>query len=118
MDSGIGNRLRDLRNSRGFTHDDVAKKIGVDRTTSVKWETGGSKPTRYLKKLADLYDVSIDYIVNGHDNNNELPPDLFDFLRYEKYRIGDREVRPEERVKIFSALSGIISALELPQPKE
>lgn len=56
-------RLRTLRERSGLTPQQLADKIGVDRTTITKYETGGSKPTRSLQKLADFFNVSVDYIL-------------------------------------------------------
>jgi hypothetical protein len=54
-----------LRERRGLTPQQVADAIGVDRTTITKYETGGSKPTRSLQKLAGLYRVSVDYLLGN-----------------------------------------------------
>ena len=48
----IAKKLKELRESRGLSQEQLAKIIGVDRTTIVKYETGASRPTRYLKKIA------------------------------------------------------------------
>lgn len=58
-------RLRMLREQKGLAPQQVADAIGVDRTTITKYETGGSKPTRSLQKLADLYRVSVDYLLGN-----------------------------------------------------
>ena len=68
-------RLRELREKSGMTPQQVANAIGVDRTTITKYETGGSKPTRSLQKLAELYNVSTDYILgNDVPASSTLPP--------------------------------------------
>ena len=59
-------KIRALRESKGLSQDQLAKEIGVDRTTIVKYESGGSKPTRSLQKLADYFGVSTDYLL-GRD---------------------------------------------------
>lgn len=49
------------RNELNLTQDDVAKKIGVDRSTVAKWETGQSFPrAELLPKLASILNCTID----------------------------------------------------------
>lgn len=61
----IGNRLRALREAKQLTQSDVAKAIGVKRTTVTRWEGGTSNPKNALEKLANFYNVSMEYINNG-----------------------------------------------------
>lgn len=58
-------RLKELRERRGLSQEQLAKIIGVDRTTIVKYETGASRPTRYLKKIAHYFDVTTDYLLGN-----------------------------------------------------
>ncbi len=54
-----------LRESRGYTKKEVSDKTGIPYTTYVKYESGERKDvsTDTLLKLADLYNVSTDYIL-------------------------------------------------------
>lgn len=107
-------RLHYLRTRLGLTHQELASKMGVDRSTSIKWETGASKLTRYLQKLADFYGVSVDYILNGDPSDPQVHlVDLIDYVKYGMYKIGNKPVRPEDRVKLLSALIAVISALDI-----
>ena len=58
-----GRRLRELREARQLSQSDVAKLIGVGRTTYLKYESGENKPVRKLNELANFFNVSIDYIL-------------------------------------------------------
>ena len=56
-------RLKDLREDRDLTQKELAKLIGCSQTTYSRYETGQiSVPNDILTKLADFYDVSLDYI--------------------------------------------------------
>jgi transcriptional regulator with XRE-family HTH domain len=47
----------------------VAKAIGVDRTTYSKYETGDSEPDfENMKKLADFFNVTVDYLLGREDD--------------------------------------------------
>lgn len=65
MNLNIPIRLKELRESQGWSQQEVADKLGIERTTYVKYESGASKPTRKLQDIAALYNVSTDYILKG-----------------------------------------------------
>ena len=57
-------RLRDLREDRDLRQSDLAKATGIDQRTISNYETGKTAPDAYaLIKLADFFNVSIDYLV-------------------------------------------------------
>lgn len=58
-----GQRLKKLREDLGLSQEEVAKRIGVGRTTYVKYETGDSKPIRKINELSKLFGVDADYIL-------------------------------------------------------
>ena len=71
----IGERLKQLRTERGYSQEDVAKLIGVGRTTYLKYENGDNKPTRKLKELSALFGVTTDYLLgNNTPSSSKLPP--------------------------------------------
>ena len=58
------NRIRDLREDRDLRQSDLAAQTGIDQRTISNYETGKTAPDMYaLIKLADFFDVSIDYLV-------------------------------------------------------
>ena len=58
------NRIRDLREDRDLRQSDLAEKTGIDQRTISNYETGKTAPDAYaLIKLADFFDVSIDYLI-------------------------------------------------------
>lgn len=55
------NNFQKLREKAGFTQDDLAKKLKVDRTTVAKWESGSSFPRAVLlKPISELLNCTID----------------------------------------------------------
>lgn len=53
------------RNELKMTQSALAEKLGVDIMTVSRWERGRQEPSiETLKKLAVLFDCSIDYLVN------------------------------------------------------
>lgn len=64
-------RIRDLREDMDLNQTKVAKILGMSQTGYSKYETGENDlPTAVLIKLANFYNVSIDYILNQTDNPN------------------------------------------------
>ena len=65
--------LRELRLARDMSQNEIAKALGIDRTTYVKYEHGGSIK-RNLPKLADFFNVSTDYLLGRDINTNHEEP--------------------------------------------
>ena len=66
-------RLRDLREDHDLSQTKVATYLGMSQTGYSKYETGENDiPTDVLIKLADLYNTSIDYLLERTDNS--APP--------------------------------------------
>lgn len=64
----LGERLSALRKIRKLKQEDVARKIGVARTTYSMYEQDNREPDiKVLIKLADFYEVTIDYLVGRVD---------------------------------------------------
>jgi CheY-like chemotaxis protein len=74
---GMGERIKYLRGKLGLKQEDVAKELGVGRTTVTNYETGFSEPLlKHLRKLAAFFDVSIDYLLNTpEDSESESESD-------------------------------------------
>ena len=62
-------RLRNLREAKKMSQNDVAKILGISRTAYVKYETGESRPVRKLNELSTLFNVSTDYILGNEDKS-------------------------------------------------
>lgn len=61
-------RIRDLREDHDMNQTQVAKMLGMSQTGYSKYETGENDlPTAVLIKLADFYNVSIDYLLDRTD---------------------------------------------------
>ena len=57
-------RLKDLRLEVGLTQTELAKRIGATQRQVSFWESGQIEPKIFwLIKLADFFDVQIDYLV-------------------------------------------------------
>ena len=62
-------RIRDLREDNDLNQTQIAKILKMSQTGYSKYETGENDlPTAVLIKLANYYNVSIDYLLNQTDN--------------------------------------------------
>ena len=65
------NRLKELRKQRGYTQIFLQMQTGIEQSLLSKFESGERvPPTETLLRLADFYDVSIDYILCRTDKPN------------------------------------------------
>lgn len=66
-------RLKELRNYEGYTQQDVANLLNVKRATYAGWETGKDIiPLKHIYKIANYYQVNIDYIVGITDKEERI----------------------------------------------
>lgn len=66
----FGERLKTLRNEKKLRQEDVAKKIGIARTTYAMYEQEKREPDNdTLQKLANFYEVSVDFLL-GRTNDS------------------------------------------------
>lgn len=60
----IAQRIKTLRESKGMTQAELAKQLGITRSSVNAWEMGISVPsTQYVVELSQLFRVSTDYIL-------------------------------------------------------
>jgi transcriptional regulator with XRE-family HTH domain len=67
----FGNILSDLRNKAKITQQELANVLGISRGTIGMYEIGKRDPdTETLKKIAQYFNVSIDYLLGNSNNRN------------------------------------------------
>lgn len=60
----VAERIRSLREQKGLTQAELAKQLGITRSSVNAWEMGISVPsTQYVVEIASLFKVSTDYIL-------------------------------------------------------
>lgn len=67
-------RLKELRKQAHLTQVELASKLGIVQSSYADWERGKKKPTQEnLVKIAQLLDVSVDYLVgNSEEKSDDL----------------------------------------------
>jgi transcriptional regulator with XRE-family HTH domain len=74
MEMKIQSIIRELRIEKGMTQEDVAKHLGVPRSTYTKWEKNITPDYSKVVKLAELYGVTTDYLFgNNYNVTKDMP---------------------------------------------
>ena len=65
--STIGDRLKFMRQSKGFTQQALADSLGICRVQISEYETDKKVPSvQNLAKMADLFGTTMDFIYRGN----------------------------------------------------
>jgi transcriptional regulator with XRE-family HTH domain len=102
----IGLFLRQLRNEKKLTQEQIAEVLGVSGRTVSRWETGINLPDlSILVQISEYYEVEIKEILNGErkseNMDKELKETLLNVADYTEMGHGNMEGRTM-RKKIFS----------------
>ena len=69
----IGDRIATLRKRRAWNQDQLADKLDVSKQTISNWETGNKSPRMgKVEELAELFNVSKSFIIDGQDSDIEI----------------------------------------------
>ncbi|MDD6704600.1 MAG: helix-turn-helix domain-containing protein [Clostridiaceae bacterium] len=110
----LGEKLLRLRKEMKMTQDDVAKILGMSRTSFSKYENGNSAPPlQVLRKIAAIYNVGLEYLIfdentsirlndsqSEDENTSSVPVSKITELRpVEKQIIGKYRILTDEEKK-------------------
>lgn len=89
----IGKTLKELREGRKMSQDELAKAVNMSLSSVQKWEQDKADPnTGKLIELADLFGCSIDYLFGYADPTKK---DAESFLLIEKIKTLDEGQKSE-----------------------
>ena len=76
MSNKFAKQLKNLRNTKGYTQKELSKILGIKQTTISNYEKGLRFPDAdKLRKISNLFNVSIDYLLGEEEkkaeNNND-----------------------------------------------
>lgn len=119
----FADRLRKLRNEHDWSQEELGKRINVTKVSISGYENGNRSPdTETLQKIADVLDVSVDYLLGrshhrGSSMNNgtrvkeieEILSDPNAVLLFNNYK----NATEEEKIMFLEILNSIIKAKKL-----
>ena len=74
-------RIRDLRVCFGYTQETAAELIGVERSYLSRIENGANGcSVDLLIRLAEIYNVSLDYLLTGKDTDGKRLKGIIDTI--------------------------------------
>ena len=75
----IAKNIQKLRQEKGMTQLELAEKLNYSDKTVSKWERGESLPDIVvLKAIADLFEVTLDYLVEEEHNGKPVTKEIVD----------------------------------------
>ncbi len=71
-DKLLGSRIAKFRKEKNLSQKELANKLNVSNKTISKWECGNGNPDiQTLSKMVEIFDISIDELINEKEKNNE-----------------------------------------------
>lgn len=94
-DKMLGERLTRLRKEKKLTQESLSKKLNIPRTTYAGYESNRREPDiDTLLKLANFFDVSLDYLTGNSDDPRPKPEKLT------KKELADIKAIAEGKIKL------------------
>lgn len=95
----LGAKLRELRREKNWSQGQLGIKIGIHEKHISRYENDKSKPsTAILRKIADVFGVSVDYLLSNGESSVPTVSEFKDqellecFLEADKLDAEDRNV--------------------------
>jgi transcriptional regulator with XRE-family HTH domain len=104
----IGKRIRQVRNSHGLKQDEFAEKIGVNRHSLSRIESGKQQPPLdILGALWSVYKVDANWLINGVESS---PVDNVDVQKLESDLAKSEQSLAETReiIQLLKKTAGLI----------
>ena len=100
-------RIRDIRKQKGISAEDLAEKIGMNRATYYRYESGDLKNLKFdkIQKIADALDVYPVDLVAWEEEKPALNEDELDDELIRRLML----LTPEELEKVDAFVQGILA---------
>ncbi|MFZ5967390.1 MAG: helix-turn-helix domain-containing protein [Bacillota bacterium] len=104
----FGNRLRNLRKALNLSQEELGQKFNLAKSTISQYELGKRSPdSTMLEKLADFFNVSVDYLLGRTEikkpyDKDETVEKAYFFETPSSYNF-DKAGLPEEAIKQIDA---------------
>lgn len=70
--AAFGKRIGQLRRRRRWSQAELARRLEVERTTVLRWESGSLPPVRMLILLSDVLDTTLDALLAGRKISGDV----------------------------------------------
>ncbi len=104
----IAKSIKTLRKEMGLTQDEFASRLKMHGRQLARYETGKANPSvEILKKIADYCEVSIDFLVYGHDKKLANRSKINDMQILDMFRRVNK-LKKSERDKVKWAIGSLL----------
>lgn len=98
-------KLKELCNKKGVKPSRVAIECGFSKGTVSHWKNSGTIPQRdILKKIANYFDVSVDYLLSNDEKETQVNDKALILTEHEKRLISAYRDKPEMQLAIDKLL--------------
>jgi transcriptional regulator with XRE-family HTH domain len=95
----MGSRLKSAREKLRFSQKEAAARLGIHNSTLGKYELGEREPDlETIRKIANLYGVSPDWIIFGKDGGKKEVAQKF--LEYLELDLTNEEIKERLKFKV------------------
>lgn len=107
----FGGTLKNLRNEKGFTQDELAQKLSLAKSTISLYESGKREPDyKTIKAIAKFFNVTTDYLL-GASEEKTGKADIH-FVLTDGRTINDlnemlNELTPDDQQLIFNMIESL-----------
>ncbi|MCH5296886.1 MAG: helix-turn-helix transcriptional regulator [Ruminococcus sp.] len=98
-------RLKELRTDNDMSQTELADKLNLKASAISKYEKGITQPAiETLKKLAEIFCVTVDYLIGLSDirnpyGNTQITPNEAELVEHFRQLSYENKIRIDERIK-------------------
>lgn len=89
------NNFIKLCNEAGKSPSKVALEIGTTKPSVTRWKNGSKPSDATLQKIADYFDVTVDFLINNDINKNNPAADSDEALAFALFGGDTQDITPE-----------------------
>lgn len=102
----IGEFLKALRKSKGYTQQEVADALYVTQKTVSRWENGEGIPdVNILTSVADFYCITVDELLKGEKSNKEILQSSIRYSNKNRVKLLSNKLLSKQNIYFIVALS-------------
>ena len=104
----LGERIRDLRKEKGYSQQQMARKLHITQGAISQWENGTTTPAAdQLSALADVFEITVDELL-GREEKKPAIADGPGRGIVQKYK----QLTPENQARISDLIEVLLSGQE------
>lgn len=104
-------RLKQLRTEKELSQKELGEMVSLDKSTICLYESGGRRPNfKVMERLADYFDVSLDYLVgrNYETAKGKTTLDIEELFKMAKIMYQGRQIPEEIKQEILDYIEFLI----------